>query len=252
MVTNALDGKVAIVTGAGGGFGESYSRCLAEAGAAVVMSDVADDRVQETAARLEADGLKVLPVTADVTDPEQVSAMVQAGIDAFGGIDILVNNAGLMSEIPMDVPLSELPLDWWDRVLRVNLTGPFLCIQAVVPAMKQRGGGRIVNQSSGGAFGPSGVYGVSKLGLVSLTVTMAHELARFKITVNAIAPGFTNTEAALRSLPEGMEDMANQIAPLGGGTPSDVHGALLLLTTAAGAWMTGQTLNVDGGWVMRI
>jgi NAD(P)-dependent dehydrogenase (short-subunit alcohol dehydrogenase family) len=127
-----------------------------------------------------------------------------------------------------------------------------LCIQAVVPEMKKRDGGRIVNQSSGGAFGPSGVYGVSKLGLVSLTVTMAHELARFKITVNAIAPGFTNTEAALRSLPEGMEDMADQIAPLGGGTPQDVHGALLLLTTAAGAWMTGQTLNVDGGWVMRI
>ncbi|MEX0663273.1 MAG: SDR family oxidoreductase [Acidimicrobiia bacterium] len=252
MSTRDLDGKVAIVTGAGGGFGESYSRCLADAGAAVVMSDVAADRVNETAARLEADGLKVLPVAADVTDPEQVQATVQAGVDAFGGVDILVNNAGLMSEIPMDVPLSELSLDWWDRVLRVNLTGPFLCTQAVVPEMKKRGGGRIVNQSSGGAFGPSGAYGVSKLGLVSLTVTMAHELARFKITVNAIAPGFTNTEAALRSLPAGMEDMANQIAPLGGGTPEDVHGALLLLTTSAGSWITGQTLNVDGGWVMRI
>ena len=252
MPTHPLDGKSAIVTGAGGGFGESYSRCLAEAGASVVMSDVAADHVTETAARLAADGLRVLPVVADVTDPEQVQAMVQAGVDEFGGVDILVNNAGLMAEIPMDVPLSQLPLDWWDRVLRVNLTGPFLCIQAVVPEMKRRGGGRIVNQSSGGAFGPSGVYGVSKLGLVSLTVSMAHELARFKITVNAIAPGFTNTPAAMRSLPEGMEDMANQIAPLGGGTPEDVNGALLLLTTSDGAWITGQTLNVDGGWVMRI
>jgi NAD(P)-dependent dehydrogenase (short-subunit alcohol dehydrogenase family) len=252
MPAHDLDGKVAIVTGAGGGFGESYSRCLANAGAAVVMSDVAADHVNETAARLEADGLKVLPVVADVTDPEQVQAMVQAGVDAFGGVDILVNNAGLMAEIPMDVPLSKLSLDWWERVLRVNLTGPFLCIQAVVPEMKQRGGGRIVNQSSGGAFGPSHVYGVSKLGLVSLTVTMAHELAPFKITVNAIAPGFTNTPAALRSLPEGMEGMVDQISPLGGGTPEDVHGALLLLTTSAGAWITGQTLNVDGGWVMRI
>jgi NAD(P)-dependent dehydrogenase (short-subunit alcohol dehydrogenase family) len=177
---------------------------------------------------------------------------VQSGVDAFGGIDILVNNAGLMSEIPMDVPFSELDLEWWDRVLAVNLTGPFLGIQAVVPEMKRRGGGRIVNQSSGGAFGPSGVYGVSKLGLVSLTVSMAHELARHEITVNAIAPGFTKTPAALRSLPKGMEDMADQVSPLGGGTPEDVNGALLLLTTPAGRWITGQTLNVDGGWVMRI
>jgi NAD(P)-dependent dehydrogenase (short-subunit alcohol dehydrogenase family) len=217
------------------------------------MSDVNADNVSTTAASLGAEGLQVIPVTADVTDPEQVHAMVHAGVDAFGGIDILVNNAGLMAEIPMDVPLAELSLDWWDRVLRVNLTGPFLCIQAVVPEMKKRGGGRIVNQSSGGAFGPSHVYGVSKLGLVSLTVTMAHELARHKITVNAIAPGFTNTDAALRSLPKGMESVLDQLAPLKGqGSPEDVHGALLLLTTAAGDWITGQTLNVDGGWVMRI
>jgi NAD(P)-dependent dehydrogenase (short-subunit alcohol dehydrogenase family) len=247
-----LDGKVAIVTGAGGGVGESYSRCLGNAGASVVMTDVAEDRVKEVAARLEGEGLEVLPVAADVTEPDQVDAMVAAGIERFGGIDILVNNAGLMAEIPMDVPLSKLSLEWWERVLRVNLTGPFLCIQAVVPAMKMRGGGRIVNQSSGGAFQGSHVYGVSKLGLVSLTVHMARELAPFKINVNAIAPGFTNTEAALRSIPEGMESMVDQIAPLGSGTAEDVNGALLLLTTPAGEWITGQTLNVDGGWIMRI
>jgi NAD(P)-dependent dehydrogenase (short-subunit alcohol dehydrogenase family) len=247
-----LDGKVAIVTGAGGGFGESYTRCLTAEGAAVVMSDIQTEHVEEAAARIAADGGSVVPVTADVTDPDSWAEVVRAGTERFGGIDILVNNAGLMSEIPMDIPFAKLPLEWWDRVLCVNLTGPFLGIQAVVPEMKQRGGGRIVNQSSGGAFGPSGVYGVSKLGLVSLTVSMAHELARFKITVNAIAPGFTNTPAALRSLPEGMEDMAEQIAPLGGGTADDVHGALLLLTGDAGRWITGQTLNVDGGWVMRI
>ena len=250
----ALDGKVAIVTGAGGGFGESYSRCLGEAGAAVVMTDINEDNVTTTATKLEADGLRVLPVVADVTDQSQVNAMVAAGADELGGIDILVNNAGLMAEIPMDVPLSKLSLEWWERVLAVNLTGPFLCIQAVVPQMKARGGGRIVNQSSGGAFQPSHVYGVSKLGLVSLTVHMARELAPLKITVNAIAPGFTNTEAALRSLPEGIEHeaIANQVAPLGGGTPEDVNGALLLLTSDAGRWITGQTLNVDGGWIMRI
>ena len=247
-----LDGKVAIVTGAGGGFGESYSRCLGNAGASVVMTDVAEDRVKEVAARLEGEGLEVLPVAADVTEPDQVHAMVAAGVERFGGVDILVNNAGLMAEIPMDVPLSKLSLEWWERVLRVNLTGPFLCIQAVVPEMRKRGSGRIVNQSSGGAFQGSHVYGVSKLGLVSLTVHMARELAPFKINVNAIAPGFTNTEAALRSIPEGMESMVDQIAPLGRGTAEDVNGALLLLTTPAGEWITGQTLNVDGGWIMRI
>ena len=249
---SVLDGKVAIVTGAGGGFGESYSRCLGNAGAAVVMTDIAEDRVKETAGRLADEGLKVLPVSADITEPDQIAAMVAECVEEFGGIDILINNAGLMAEIPMDVPLRKLSLDWWDRVLRVNLTGPFLCIQAVVPEMRKRGGGRIVNQSSGGAFQGSHVYGVSKLGLVGLTVHMARELAPFKINVNAIAPGFTNTPAALRALPEGMESMVDQLAPLGAGTAEDVNGALLLLTTPAGEWITGQTLNVDGGWVMRI
>lgn len=248
-----LAGKVAIVTGAGGGFGETYSRCLGETGASVVMTDIAADRVATTAARLTAEGLDVVPVTADVTDPDQVKGTVEAAVEAFGGVDILVNNAGLMAEIPMDVPLSKLSLDWWDRVLRVNLTGPFLCIQAVVPEMRRRGGGKIVNQSSGGAFGPSHVYGVSKLGLVSLTVHMARELAPYKINVNAIAPGFTTTEAGLRSTPEEMVPILEQLAPLKGrSAPEDVNGALLLLTTPAGDWITGQTLNVDGGWIMRI
>jgi NAD(P)-dependent dehydrogenase (short-subunit alcohol dehydrogenase family) len=248
-----LAGKVAIVTGGGGGFGETYSRCLGEAGAAVVMTDIAEDRVQATAEELDGEGLRVHPVAADVTDPDQVKGIVEAAVDTFGGVDILVNNAGLMAEIPMDVPLAELSLDWWERVLKVNLTGPFLCIQAVVPEMRKRGGGRIVNQSSGGAFGPSHVYGVSKLGLVSLTVHFARELAPFKITVNAIAPGFTTTEAGLRSTPKEMVPILNQLAPLKGqGAPEDVNGALLLLTTPAGEWITGQTLNVDGGWIIRI
>jgi NAD(P)-dependent dehydrogenase (short-subunit alcohol dehydrogenase family) len=248
-----LAGKVAIVTGGGGGFGETYSRCLGQAGAAVVMSDVAHERLEANAARLTDEGLRVLPVTADITQPEQVQALVHDAVEAFGGVDILVNNAGLMAEIPMDVPLAKLSLDWWERVLRVNLTGPFLCIQAVVPEMRRRGGGRIVNQSSGGAFGPSHVYGVSKLGLVSLTVHFARELAPYKITVNAIAPGFTATEAGLRSMPEEMLPIIDGLAPLKGrGAPEDVNGALLLLTTQAGDWITGQTINVDGGWVMRI
>ena len=158
-----------------------------------------------------------------------------------------------MSEIPFGQPLSELSIDFWDKVMRINLTGPLICIQAVLPSMKERGSGKIINQTSGGAFGPAGVYGVSKLGLVSLTVSMARELAPFKINVNAIAPGFVPTEAGLRSTPDGFDQVVQQMVPLKGfGETDDVMGALLYLASSASDWVTGQTLNVDGGWVMRI
>ena len=150
-------------------------------------------------------------------------------------------------------PLAELPIDFWDKVLRINLTGSLICVQAVLPSMKGRGSGKIINQTSGGAFGPSGVYGVSKLGLVSLTVSLARELAPNKINVNAIAPGFVRTEAGIKSTPEAMTAMVEQMVPLKGfGETDDVVGALLYLASSASDWVTGQTLNVDGGWIMRI
>ena len=119
--------------------------------------------------------------------------------------------------------------------------------------MRARGSGKIINQSSGGAFKPSGVYGVSKLGLVSLTATLASELAPDNINVNAIAPGFVKTEAGIRATPEAMTPIVEQMVPLKGfGETDDVMGALLYLASSASDWVTGQTLNVDGGWVMRI
>ena len=248
-----LDDKVAIVTGAGGGFGVAYSRALAESGARVVLADVNLEAATSAAKDLEGEGHDCIAVGADVASEESAAEMAAAAIDRFGGIDILVNNAGLMSEIPFGQPLSELSIDFWDKVMRINLTGPLICIQAVLPSMKERGSGKIINQTSGGAFGPAGVYGVSKLGLVSLTVSMARELAPFKINVNAIAPGFVTTEAGLRSTPDGFDQVVQQMVPLKGfGETDDVMGALLYLASSASDWVTGQTLNVDGGWVMRI
>ena len=234
-----LDDKVAIVTGAGGGFGVAYSRALAESGARVVLADVNLEAATSAAKDLEGEGHDCIAVGADVASEESAAEMAAAAIDRFGGIDILVNNAGLMSEIPFGQPLSELSIDFWDKVMRINLTGPLICIQAVLPSMKERGSGKIINQTSGGA--------------VSLTVSMARELAPFKINVNAIAPGFVTTEAGLRSTPDGFDQVVQQMVPLKGfGETDDVTGALLYLASSASDWVTGQTLNVDGGWVMRI
>ena len=248
-----LKGKVAIVTGAAGGFGVAYSRALAQAGARVVLADIDEQGVKAAAKELESEGLTCLAVRADVGSEDSAAAMAAAAVEHFGGIDILVNNAALMSEIPLGQPLAELSIDFWEKVLRINLTGSLICVQAVLPSMKGRGSGKIINQTSGGAFGPSGVYGVSKLGLVSLTVSLARELAPDKINVNAIAPGFVRTEAGIKSTPEAMTEMVEQMVPLKGfGETEDVIGALLYLASSASDWVTGQTLNVDGGWIMRI
>jgi NAD(P)-dependent dehydrogenase (short-subunit alcohol dehydrogenase family) len=251
-----LNGKIAIVTGAGKprGIGATYARALAEQGAAVVLADVVGTGAESVAATLAADGLRAIGHQVDITDPESVQAMAQRTVDELGGIDILVNNAALMADMEM-TPVHTYPYAEWQRVLGVNLTGAFNCCQAVVPFMRERGGGKIVNQSSGGAFPPQGVYGITKLSIVALTVALASELGPMNITVNAIAPGHVRSEAGLQIAPEGSMayEMITQAAPLGGSRePDALVGALLLLVSSDGDWITGQTMNVDGGWVKRI
>jgi NAD(P)-dependent dehydrogenase (short-subunit alcohol dehydrogenase family) len=251
-----LDGKVAIVTGSGksGGIGAVYARGLADCGAAVVVADLDGDGAQKIAAGLTEQGARAIGVQVDISAPDSVAAMVKATTAEFGGVDILVNNAAMMAEITQ-VPLSELSFEEWNRVLAVNLTGALVCCQAVVPSMRDRGGGRIVNQSSGGAFTPRNGYGITKLGIVGLTVVLAKELGKDGIAVNAIAPGFVASDAGNRIAPPDSpfrSDLKQVVAMREIGQPSDLLGPLLLLVSEAGAWMTGQTLNVDGGWVMRI
>jgi NAD(P)-dependent dehydrogenase (short-subunit alcohol dehydrogenase family) len=248
-----LSGRVAVVTGAAGGIGPVYARALAQAGAAVVLADLAGDVAAARAAAIAEDGHEALGVQVDVTDEASLASMVSAALERFGRIDILVNNAALMAEIATQ-DLMALPVDMWKRVLEVNLTGPFLCCRAVVPAMREHGYGKIVNQVSGGAFRPAGVYAASKLGLVSLTVSLAYQLAPSGIRVNAIAPGYVNTEAGLRATSKspGSREVAERTIPIPFGDPEDLCGALVFLASAASDWVTGQTLGVDGGWIVRV
>jgi len=255
MVTadKPLEGKVAIVTGAGGGIGRKFSEALGRAGACVVLADINADAAKLAATELSTAGLQTLAVPTDITSESSVAGMASAAVNRFGGIDILVNNAALMAELPLGTPLVDFPLDLWDRVLRVNLTGALLCIRGVVPSMKQRGGGKIINISSGGAFQPGGAYGISKLAIIGLTIHMASELGRYKINVNAIAPGMISTDAGKKARPRGMVEAFAPRMPLKAlGDPEDLYGALLFLSSHASDWVTGQTIGVDGGWVWRI
>jgi NAD(P)-dependent dehydrogenase (short-subunit alcohol dehydrogenase family) len=246
-----VDGKVAIVTGAAeGGIGEAYAAALAGAGASVVCADIDTTRAEAAAKRI---GGNAIAVTVDITDPASVQALVGSAVDAFGGVDILVNNAALMEQIVAE-QLATVTLERWNQILSVNLTGAMLCAQAVLPSMQARGGGAIVNQSSGGAWAVPGIYSLTKLAVVGLTHAMANEFAPHQIRVNAIAPGMTDSAAGKRIVPEDspFREMLKGAAPLRAfGTPDELCGALLLLTSDAGSWMTGQTLNIDGGWVKR-
>jgi NAD(P)-dependent dehydrogenase (short-subunit alcohol dehydrogenase family) len=249
-----LAGKVAIITGGAGGIGAVFGRALAEQGASVVLADLDHERAAKVADAIAADGGAATGVGLDVTNPDSTRAVVADTTERWGGLDILINSAALMAEIPFS-PLETFPLDWWQRVMAVNLTGPLLCTQAAAPAMAARGGGRVVNMVSAGAFQPAGVYGVSKYALVGLTMNLASQLGAKGITVNAIAPGLVADEAGMRALPEGpIRESIKAPIPLKThleGPPEDLVGTLLLLVSAAGGWITGQTISVDGGWVMR-
>ncbi len=248
-----LDGKVAIVTGTGGrghSIGRAYALGLAAAGASVIVADIHEDGAKAVAAEI---GDGALAVRVDIADRSSVEAMVAAAMDRFGGVDILVNNAALMVEA-VGTPAVRVSTEEWNRTMAVNVTGALHCAQAVVPSMQSRGGGAIVNQLSAGAFPAFSVYGVSKVALLGLTTTLARELGSSGIRVNAIAPGMTMSDAGKALTPEDsplVRAMEAQVPLRLRGQPDELVGALLLLTSDAGGWITGQVLNVDGGWIIR-
>jgi len=251
-----LDGKVAVVTGAGGrgnSIGRAYALGLAEAGAAVVVADLNLSGAQAVAEEIVAMGGKALAVEVDVSDEASTLAMGAAATEAFGGVDILVNNAALMVDISYD-NCETITLEAWNRAFAVNLDGALLCARAVIPSMRARGGGRIVNQTSGGAFPAQGLYGISKLALVGLTTTLAKQLGKDGITCNAIAPGNVTSDAGKMLVPDDspfIQFLQMTCATRPRGAPDELVGTLLLLCSQAGQWITGQTVHVDGGWVMR-
>ena len=251
-----LDNQVAIVTGAGGrgnSIGRAYAKGLAGAGASVVVADLNLEGATAVADEIIAEGGSALAVKVDITDEESVAAMAAAANEAFGGVDILVNNAALMAELGSE-QAADITLDSWNRIMNVNVTGALICSQAVVPMMRQRGGGRIINQTSGGAFPAASIYGISKLALVGLTTTLAKQLGRENIKVNAIAPGNITSDAGKMLVPDDspfIKFLEMTVATRPRGEPDELVGTLLLLCSPAGDWITGQVMHVDGGWVVR-
>jgi NAD(P)-dependent dehydrogenase (short-subunit alcohol dehydrogenase family) len=261
MLTNGapsfgLEGKVAIVTGGAGGIGRAYARALGEAGAAVAVADLNVEAADATAAALADDGIRAIGVGVDIADEDSARTAAKRVRHELGGIDILVNNAALMAEIQR-VPLMEIDLGVWDKVMKVNVAGALICSRACVPSMIERGGGKIINQSSAGAWvsGPAyTAYAVSKIAIVSLTHGLARELGPHNINVNAIAPGAVESEAGLAVVPAGSDRrqrIDDMCAMKGSAPPEDLCGALVFLASPASDWVTGQCLNVDGGWVYR-
>ncbi len=247
-----LEDKVVIVTGAGQGIGRSYAEAIARAGAAVAVADVNEDAVASLADELTAAGHQATAVRVDVSDVASTLAMADTVEQRFGRIDGLVNNAALYAGLQLRGPM-DLPVDEWDRVMAVNVKGPFLCARAVVPAMRRAGGGSIVNQSSTGAWGSAALthYTSSKAAVLGLTRSLAKSFGADGIVVNAIAPGQIGTEATLGLIPaERLERMSATQAIGRTGLPEDLCGAVVFLLSDGARFMTGQTLVVDGGLVM--
>jgi NAD(P)-dependent dehydrogenase (short-subunit alcohol dehydrogenase family) len=251
MIRFDFGGKVAIVTGSGGGIGQAYAEALAGAGASVMVADIDEDKAAAVAAGIVADGGIAESVRVDVADPASAAAMAERTVDRFGGIDYLVNNAAIFGGMQLDLLLT---VDWeyLNRFLSVNLLGALNCVRACYPAMKERGGGAIVNQSSTAAYLYAGFYGLAKAGVNSLTQQLAHELGGQHIRTNAIAPGPIDTEASRTVVPDAfMKPILAGLAIKRQGQPSDLVGMCLFLLSDEASWVTGHVFNVDGGQVVR-
>jgi NAD(P)-dependent dehydrogenase (short-subunit alcohol dehydrogenase family) len=250
-----LTGRVALVTGGGKGIGAHYVRALAESGAKVAAADIDQAAAEATAARLSSEGAEVLGLPIDVTDEASVERAVAGAVERFGRLDVLVNNAALYSVLMPKRKFWEETADAWDKVLAVNLKGSFLCAKAAFPHLRESGHGRIINISSGTVFsGSPGFlhYVTSKGGVVAFTRALARDCGEFGITVNAIAPGLTASETALAAYPEGeIAARANSRAIKRTEVPEDLVGAVCFLASDAAAFITGQTLVVDGGNAMH-
>jgi len=244
-----LNGKVALVTGAGRGIGRAIATGLARAGATVAVNDINPDSCERVAAELAPASAAF---HADVSNKHAVQAMIDSVIERWGRLDILVNNAGV------EPHASLLTLDEWDwrRTIDVNLTGPFLCTQSAARVMKDACGGVVVNIASiagrAGGLRDRSAYVASKTGLTGLTKECARELAAYHIRVNAVCPGVIETEmtALLRQSEEQMKRWLEDIPQGRLGTPDDVVGLVLFLCSDAATYITGQAINVDGGRVM--
>ncbi len=243
-----FEGKVVLVTGSAQGIGKTAALAFAREGGIVVLNDVNKERLNETAAEVEKTGANCLSIVANTAVQSEVEGMFNQVIEEFGHVDILVNNAG----ITRDSYLHKMTEEQWKKVIDVNLTGVFYCLQAAAKIMRNARRGRIINISSAARFGNMGQinYSASKAGVVGLTRTAAKELASKNVLVNAISPGPINTEM-LQAVPEKALQKILAPIPLNRvGEPEELCNLILFLASEKSSYITGQVINCDGGWFM--
>lgn len=248
MSETKLTGQVAIVTGAGGGLGRAFALALAGAGARVAVADCALPGASGSVDQIVARGGEAMALDVDVADAESVEKLARSVAQRWGRIDALINNAGVYGSIARK-PFFDITPEEWDAVMAVNLKGPWLCARAVFPYMRERGGS-IVNIASATFYSGSPLwahYVASKGGVIGLTRALAREAGDYGIRVNAIAPGFTLTEASLRLIEDAAHYGVQRGAIKRTQQTDDLIGALLFFASPASAFVTGQTLVVDGG-----
>jgi NAD(P)-dependent dehydrogenase (short-subunit alcohol dehydrogenase family) len=245
-----LEQRTALVTGAGQGIGRAIARGFAREGASIVIADLNEESARTVKNEIEAGGGRALAIRTDVSNEISVQAMAKESLAEFGKIDILVNNAGIFPTSSVE----EMSEEDWDRVIGTNLVGAFLCAKAVVPKFLEQGSGRIISLTSGRAFqgAKNGAhYAASKAGIIGFSKSLALELASHGITVNVICPGITDTAQPRGHQTEEEMYAQGQRIPLGRiGQPEDLVGPAVFLASGAAAFVTGQTILVNGGSIM--